>query len=444
MTMKLITTEAEEFTPRKTEERSMFWPVLFLICLTIPMNFDFGSMRLSLYRIVLLALLLPCIFGWIAGKAGKKILADIFMALFAAWSVVSMVVTMGFDDALQPAGIWVIETLGAYFLARLFIRDERSFRVMVKTLFFIVAVLLPLAISESVLNRPVALQFFGSIGKTIAITNMEQRAGLRRAQVVFEHPILFGVFSSSIFSLSFYLLGSAKSKFGALLRGMVAVTATLCSLSTGAFLSLAVQSVLMAWDIVMRKVNRKWTILAVIFVFFYILIDAYSNRTPIEVFISYLTFNFSNSFNRILIWQYGTGQIYLTPWFGTGFADNWSRPEWMHSSMDNFWLLIAVRYGLPAFVFLAAAYLSIFRHIGKVKLKDQVLIDARKGLLFAIIGISVAICTVHLWNASYCLFMFLLGSGAWLAELGNKIEPADGCVVVGSDTLLDHRAMSSK
>ena len=33
-------------------------------------------------------------------------------------------------------------------------------------------------------------------------------------------------------------------------------------------------------------------------------------------------------------------------------------------------------------------------------------------------------CTVHLWNASYVLFMFLLGSGMWMFEHRNGVAAA--------------------
>jgi O-Antigen ligase len=418
------TTQWQGAEVEQIEKRSAFWPVLFCLCLVIPLYFDFGTVRLSLYRIVLLLLLLPCIFNWIAGKAGKKIFADYAMILYALWSVLSMVMTIGFDDAIQPGGVWVIETLGGYFVARVYIRDEHSFRAVVKALVLIVAVLLPLAAIESILDKPIALQFFGSIGKSFAITEMEYRAGLRRAQVVFEHPILFGVFTSSVFSLGLVSVDGAKSGFGALMRGLISGIATFFSLSTGAYLSIIVQGILLSWDYLMRKSKRKWTILTTIFVVVYLLIDALSNRTPVEVFISYLTFNFGNSFNRVLIWQYGTAQIFNTPWFGIGPTDNWERPDWMVASMDNFWLLIAVRHGVPAFLFLALAYASILRNIGKSKLQNAGRIALKKRLLFTIIGISVSICTVHLWNATYALFMFLLGSGLWLLEAEDQVAIA--------------------
>lgn len=416
--MTALTMNTDEIPTRKKVKKPSFWPVVFCWLLAVPLSFDFGQFRLSPYRILLLVLLLPCLIGWLSGKAGKKLTADYFMMLFVGWSVIAIFVTMGTDGGLQPAGMWVIETLGSYFLGRVFVRDAATFRRVVKALFLIILLLFPLIVAESKMNRDFSLDFFNIFGRTFAVTEMEFRAGLRRAQAVFEHPILLGVFCSSIFAPAFYVLGSAKFRFGNFLRLGISAGATFFSLSTGAFIAIAIQAILIAWDFAMRKSKRQWTILTTIVVFLYIAVDALSNRSPAEVFISYLTFNTGSSYNRVLIWKYGTEQVYMTPWFGTGVPGDWARPDWMHASLDNFWLLMAVRHGIPALLFLILAYFSILRRIGKAVLVDPQLLNARKGLLFSIIAISVSMCTVHLWSATYCLFMFLLGSGSWLIEAG--------------------------
>ena len=98
--------------------------------------------------------------------------------------------------------------------------------------------------------------------------------------------------------------------------------------------------------------------------------------------------------------------------------------------MDNFWLVLAVRHGLPAFLFFAAAFLTITWRLGRYPITDPKANAVRKGLLTSIIGVSIAICTVHLWNASYVFFIFLLGSGVWMFDppqppQGRRARPGD-------------------
>ena len=268
---------------------------------------------------------------------------------------------------------------------------------------------------------------------------MEFRMGLRRAQVSFEHPILFGVFCSAAFGLAYYGYGLRQSRPGRWFRTIAAIGTTFFSLSTGAYVSLAIQAAIIGWDMVTRKLRNRWGILGGLFASAYILVDAISNRTPAEVFISYLTFNTGNSYNRVLIWKYGTAQVANTPWFGTGTTGDWARAEWMSSSMDNFWLVLAVRHGLPAFLFFAAAFLTIVWRLGRCPVDDPKANQFRKGLVTSIIGVSLAICTVHLWNATYVFFIFLLGSGVWMFDppqqnqaRGKKLKEGDIAVDRGA------------
>ena len=42
--------------------------------------------------------------------------------------------------------------------------------------------------------------------------------------------------------------------------------------------------------------------------------------------------------------------------------------------------------------------------------------NARHAWAFTLYGIAIAAATVHLWNALFVLFMFLMGSGMWLYD----------------------------
>jgi hypothetical protein len=147
-----------------------------------------------------------------------------------------------------------------------------------------------------------------------------------------------------------------------------------------------------------------------------------SNRSPVKVFISYLTFSPGSAYNRILIWDYGTAEVGRHPLFGIGFGD-WLRPAWMSDSMDNFWLLTAVRYGLPALVFLVAAITTLALRQARTNANDAELNRHRMAWLAITIGIAVSGITVHLWNAVFAYFFFLIGTGAWMVYPGKRALP---------------------
>ena len=199
-----------------------------------------------------------------------------------------------------------------------------------------------------------------------------------------------------------------------MVSGVVAI-ATASSLSAGALLSLVIQSILIGWDKITARVVHPWLIFATLAVTAYVIVGSLSNRSALEVFISYLTFNADNSYMRILIWDYGTESVMHHPIFGTGLNE-WERPEWMGGSIDNFWLVNAVRYGVPGFVLLIGGFLSVCLGLGRLKNLSFSIIQCRKGLIISLCGVAAASCTVHLWNAAYILLIFFLGSGMWMFE----------------------------
>lgn len=84
--------------------------------------------------------------------------------------------------------------------------------------------------------------------------------------------------------------------------------------------------------------------------------------------------------------------------------------------MDNFWLVTAVRYGLPALVLLMAAVLLTMRRLAGLKRVDAAIGRFRAAWIIGIAGIAVAGVTVHFWNSLFGLFMFLLGTGVWMID----------------------------
>jgi hypothetical protein len=81
--------------------------------------------------------------------------------------------------------------------------------------------------------------------------------------------------------------------------------------------------------------------------------------------------------------------------------------------MDNFWLVTAIRYGIPAFLLLATAFVAMIGSLGRMRI-DGGKNHCRSGLLVSLGGLIVAGCTVDYWNAIYCWFLFMLGSGMWM------------------------------
>ena len=72
-----------------------------------------------------------------------------------------------------------------------------------------------------------------------------------------------------------------------------------------------------------------------------------------------VAFSSSTAWNRYLIWQFGSAELMRHPIFGMGLFEDWQRAPWMPASIDNHWLLMSMRYGLPGIGLLLGAYFYI-------------------------------------------------------------------------------------
>jgi hypothetical protein len=387
---------------------------LFIWSLLLPIQIRIGTLILLPHRIFLLVVFVPLLIKLFSGQ--DKVRHIDWLLLFATfWACLAIVISGGFGRAIEPAGVFTIEFFGAYLLARVCIRSAADFKRVVASCFLALLVLTPLVVVEAVTHRPITLNL---IPNSFPAVYAEPRLGLRRVQGPFAHPILFGAFASACFGLMAFGLSGTRRVMGA---GMAALGSFL-SLSTGAFISVIIQVILISWELVTKRIAARWRIFAALCASGYILIDLLSNRTPWHVLVTYASFSSHSAYNRILIWQFGTENVWANPLFGLGLnVDNWSRPSWMSSSADNFWLLMAMTYGLPMFLAFAGAVVMIIRSLSRMPLVSDYDKSARTGFLVAVGGIIVAGGTVHFWHSMMSFTLFFFGTGVWL--LSQNTDP---------------------
>lgn len=394
---------------------SLRWFVpLFLITLLFPpwTSFYVGALRLSVYRVVLLGTFAPALLAVFRGSCGKARPCDWLVLIHVVWSAVALAVHHPIDQAAQSGGIYIVEALGAYLLARAFVRNEQQFRSVIRILTILVSLLvcftLPEAITGKNLFQPGVF--------------LERRMGLARAYGPFDHPILNGVFCGSILGMAWYGWGhDFRFRFGVLARGLWIVIGACMSVSSGAVATFSTQIFLIAWELSTRRLPKRWLVLCLLACAAYGYVSIASNRSPMAVGISYLTFNPTTAYGRIVIWDYGTASVGRNPIFGIGF-NSWEHPTWMSDSMDNFWLYTAVVYGLPASICLVAAVLYLLIRTGRKNGISMACQACRAGWMISIMGMSIGAFTVHLWNAILVYFFFLLGSGAWLLDAPTETQ----------------------
>jgi O-antigen ligase len=394
------------------------WPVvIFLIGLAVPWIIPLGPLNLSVYRLVLLAFLLPCLWNWVRGTSGRIRPPDIALFFYSIWAGIALFAAHNVSDAVQSSGIFFIETMGAYLLARCFIRNADDFRRMVLVMTMVVIALSPFAVYEWITGSKPILWALSTIFPTVEITTMTPRWGFWRVQGPFSHSIEFGLFCTSILVMTHLVLGRDRSVASRwLLSGSVAGTAFL-SMSSAPLTCLVFQVMLIGYNSLLCRYRSRWTIVWSIAFIGLLVVQFGSNQSAIKFFISHFTFDPQTGWYRIAIWDYGSASVLNHPFLGIGLGD-WQRPRWMPSdSVDNFWLLTAMRYGIPSAILLFGSCIWMTLAIVRAKSADSSIEICRLAYLMCMTTFMFVGVTIHFAHAVYAWFMFILGSGAWLLEV---------------------------
>jgi hypothetical protein len=387
-----------------------------MIAFVTPWIFSIGPLSLPAPRLFLLVITLPCLIKWIRGGAGRIRVADFAILLFCLWGAVSLAVVHGVNFAVQPAGSLFVETMGAYLLARCYIRSADDFLNMARALFKVVLFLLPFALFETVTGRDILLELFSAVMKSYAYTGGDRRGGFYRVQAVFDHSILFGLCTGSAFALTHLVIGRGMPAPQRLWRTMIVGLTAVLSLSSAPIAALAMQATFMMWDWLLRSIRYRWAILWAFAFAAYIAVELGSNQSAVKFYISHLTFDPHTGWHRLLIWEYGSATVWQHPLFGIGFGE-WARESWMGDSVDMFWLLNAMRFGLPAGLLIFSAFLMLVVSVGMKKGLGERLSAYRTAYLIVMTSFLVVGWTVHFWSMAYIWFLFLLGSGVWLLDV---------------------------
>ena len=162
--------------------------LLFIMGNVIPpeLSLMIGSLRISVYRMVLMIGILPWLYMLITNKRYHFCLVDKLMIAHVFWVIVALAINESFAFCIETGGIFVVETLGAYLIARIYIRNADQFKALAKVIFTTVLLLGVAAIPEFTLGWRFIREILGLYTDSVAA-----RHGLHRVFGPFDHPILF-------------------------------------------------------------------------------------------------------------------------------------------------------------------------------------------------------------------------------------------------------------
>ncbi|MGB3166561.1 MAG: hypothetical protein WBA68_07295 [Alteraurantiacibacter sp.] len=406
-------------------------PLVLVTCLTLlpPQTaLNLGGIVMPFYRAGLIFAFPWLLYVW--GKRGTRLHPlDGLMGFAIAWIFIALSVTESGQRALVNGGSSAIDIGIAYFLARVSLPDPtalRRFLILLAPAFLLVAGSVALeTLSGRYIVQPFFVQVFGAAEESFILADTEPRFGLLRGAGSFPHPILAGLHLGSLLSL--YYLSAVRG--WPRVVGVAASLSALFTLSSSALLMLSGQVVAIAYDRLTRTfAQATWRLFLGIVAVVILVLELGTERGAVRVMLELTALNSWTAYYRTLIWEHGVANVLANPVFGIGFAD-WVRPAWMPPSVDNYWLLVAMQYGLPeglarfALPFAGACLLAMrSRHLPEPD-RSTLRGLAISLLLFTLLGFSVA-----LWNNTQAWFYIVTGATVSLALFARQrsvTEPRD-------------------
>lgn len=401
--------------------------LLYFLSVMLPISFKLGPLTMTGTRLVLIVMFLPLMAQLAMGRFGRILLTDVLFLIHVIWLVVALAINNP-AQAISNAGSTGIEFIGGYALGRAYVRSAEDFSALIRLLAMIALCTFPFAIYETGTGQAIILDMLAKLPgvNSLPDLSLDKRMGFDRVQLVFVHPIHYGLFCTIALSLCYIGLKDVYGNSRRLAISVIVGLSGLLALSSGALLAIVMQLMLIGWAFLFRNTKKRWLILLGIFTLFYITVDLLSNRAPLNVFLSYATFSPATAYWRTIIFHWGMVNVWANPLFGLGL-NNWVRPSYMYSgSMDNFWLVTAVRYGIPGFLTLAAGYGVALWKIGRRNFdSDEILWQFRRAWMFSFVGLTFTVCTVHIWHTIYSFVFFMFGAGMWMLTAEPKSASAE-------------------
>lgn len=396
---------------------------MLILSLLIPREFSItiGTLFLPTYRVLIIAFA-PYVI-WLFFKRFKKInwnVCDLLAIIIFTWPIIAFFANTGLAAAVESGGAIAIEMAVPYFLVRLNVSSYRDQKAFSRIMFLLVAILFFTGLPEAFTGRNFIHEIAYSItGNGVGFGDGlgEQRLGIWRSSGPMDHPILFGTLCASITAVAIAMALRQNKYWLALIFSLGGVV---FSASSGPLLAVLVQFALVAWTILSRGVKRKWWLLIASVTVIYIAVDLASNRSPFEVMFTYFLINPDTGYARYYMWINSfivVSQSTFGMVFGYGYdvsifdvlENNYFRILMQHT-VDSFWLVQMLRYGMTMAllfsVFLILHFRTTIKNIGRLRDKrDKNLLQA---WLIGAIAMTLLAATVHFWGQMICIYMMIL------------------------------------
>lgn len=398
--------------------------LFYLLLIPEQANFSPGGVMLTPYRLFLIPIFFYLLRVALRGSF-RFAWPDVAVSLACFWIALASYISSGsFEDALIMGGAHLMDIALPYFVARFAIRTPRDFRIFLILIAPGVASMGLVVLTESLTGRHLIQPFLAMLTGNPSKLGPEFRLGLMRGAASFPHPILAGICLASFLPL--YLMSGLRGwpKW----IGVIGSVGSFFTMSSAALLGLAAGMMLRAYDwLTQRVLNLNWRIFLVAVSILYSAVELTSKSGFFNVLVRYASLNTVSAYNRVLIWRYGSENVARNPWFGIGYTD-WDRPSWMQwdtsFSIDHFWLLLAVRFGVPVTLFLLlTAFGAVVMIAARSPTHGPHDAQLMRGVAISLAVFALGAFSVALWLNALVWFFTLCGIAVSLASLSRQAIP---------------------
>lgn len=346
-------------------------------------------------------------------------LYDWFFIAHVLWSAMCFLMVYGIGGGVERSGTYILEFLIVYLTARVYLREVTQFRAVILALCIMAGIAAILAFPEAISHQRYIHTFFRQLTGVYYRIDYDARMGIMRAASLFEHPILFGIFCSSLVSLAWFT-GTVKQR---MIRIPVLGFGTFLSASSAPLLIFMLQIWLIILERVTRNMRSRVKVISSVVGVLSAILQFGTGRGIVGV-IAMITLSSGTTYIRRTQWQHGIDDVMRHPLFGFE-PSTWTRPGWLAPSVDNYWLLMMMRSGIPSILFLAFAIFFIWRSLAKRTETDPLFRGLRIGWGLMMIAMLLGGATVAYFGKLQPLFAFYIGFGAALASC---LVPSDNPV----------------
>lgn len=385
-----------------------------------------GTIDMTVARMVMLAFFVKLLLqGNLTKQFRFEKIDKLIIVYFLAEVLAGATTAESFGQFLENRAGAMFDMVLPYFAVRLAIRNKQEYLSLLKAILVIAVPLAAFGLWQCLTgNNPFGFlwRYYAWAASDMPFTPMS-RSGLYRANVVFPHPIMYGLFFAMFGPVCMGLLRQPRPKRPTYYAGLAVMgVGVFASMSGGPMFAL-----MLAMSFVLFYRYRKlWRVAVGVTVAMCLLVEVASNRHFYDV-IGRFTFSASTAWYRsrlieIAFFEGGMSGHWLT---GYGQVDpGWGPRIDLREFTDivNHYILVLARYGLVGLIPFIVVLIAVFKKLVEalrlsVSQEDRWLTWCVMASLFGLLG---GFFTVSLFGQPVVVFYMIIGFGAIMPRIVGK------------------------